>query len=146
MLTLARLATAPIQEKAMVAHSIRSEFVEAAVFLGGLAHPVRLLIVSRLMKGEASVGELEVALGLRQPTLSQHLAALREVGLVSGRRDARQVIYSVVDPRAPKIVRALSSLYALGQCCADVSPRDGSYAPSAMTRSRVQSNGSGGDR
>ncbi|QZO02355.1 metalloregulator ArsR/SmtB family transcription factor [Chenggangzhangella methanolivorans] len=85
----------------------------AGEFLKGLANPNRLMIAARLMAGEASVGELEASLGIRQPTLSQQLAGLRDAGLVEARRDAKQVFYRLVDHRAAEVVGVLQQIFGL---------------------------------
>jgi DNA-binding transcriptional ArsR family regulator len=56
----------------------------------------RLMVLWRLAEREASVGELALRVGLSQSALSQHLAKLRQDGLVSTRRD-RQTIYYALD-------------------------------------------------
>ena len=60
-----------------------------------LANPNRLLIVRMLFDGEQSVGSIETALGIRQPTLSNELGALRRRNLVQTRRDSRMIYYSL---------------------------------------------------
>lgn len=60
-----------------------------------LAEPTRRDILRRLLDGEASVGDLVGALGLTQPTVSKHLAQLREAELVSVREDGRSRIYAL---------------------------------------------------
>jgi ArsR family transcriptional regulator len=65
--------------------------LRASDFLKTLAHPHRLLILCHLAEGERSVGELERLLKLRQPTLSQQLARLREDGLVETRRTGKMI-------------------------------------------------------
>ena len=68
--------------------------IEASVaLLRALANPARLRIVLRLLQGECAVAELEAELSLRQPNLSQHLAELRDAGLVAARRESRSVFY-----------------------------------------------------
>jgi ArsR family transcriptional regulator len=67
-----------------------------AALLGAIAHPKRLAIVSALARRELCVCELVDALGLPQPLVSHHLAALRGAGLVRDRRDAHWVYYSLV--------------------------------------------------
>jgi DNA-binding transcriptional ArsR family regulator len=83
----------------------------ASELLRNLANPSRLAIICLLLEGERSVMELEAALGLHQPTLSQQLAVLRRAGLIAGRRTARQVYYRVSDERAAGIVAALRGLF-----------------------------------
>ena len=83
----------------------------ASSLLRSLGNPSRLAIVCLLLDGERSVMELEVALGIRQPTLSQQLTALRTAGLVVGRRTHRTVFYRVCDARAGRIVATLRELF-----------------------------------
>lgn len=63
-----------------------------------LADPSRRAIFESLMHGEAAVKELTSRFELSQPAISQHLAALRDAGLVNGRREGRCVYYRV-EPR-----------------------------------------------
>ena len=60
-----------------------------------LADPSRRAIFESLTQGEAAVNELTARFHITQPAVSQHLAALREAGLVQGRRDGRRVLYHV---------------------------------------------------
>jgi len=60
-----------------------------------LAEPTRRDILRRLLDGEASVGDLVDALGLTQPTVSKHLAQLRDAELVTVREDGRNRIYAL---------------------------------------------------
>jgi ArsR family transcriptional regulator len=79
----------------------------AAALFRALAHPMRVQIVYRLLDGEMSVTGLETELGLRQPNLSQQLGQLREAKLVTTRREAKSVFYSLTDDRVRAIVQAL---------------------------------------
>jgi DNA-binding transcriptional ArsR family regulator len=63
-----------------------------------LADPSRRAIFESLTRGEAAVKELTSRFDISQPAVSQHLATLKEAGLVSGRREGRQVYYRV-EPR-----------------------------------------------
>lgn len=102
--------------------------VEASVMLlRALANPARLRIALRLLNGECAVAELEADLGVRQPNLSQHLAELRDAGLVATRRESRSVFYRLTDG-AQRLAGAL--LYGFGG--AGVPPA----SASAVTRSR----------
>jgi DNA-binding transcriptional ArsR family regulator len=69
-----------------------------AGFFRALAHPVRIRILELLVKGDRSVQELQEALGLEQPVVSQHLAVLRASQIVSGRKEGVSVRYAVRDP------------------------------------------------
>jgi DNA-binding transcriptional ArsR family regulator len=66
-----------------------------------LADPSRRAIFESLTRGEAAVKDLTARFDISQPAVSQHLASLKEAGLVSGRREGRQVFYRV-DPRGMK--------------------------------------------
>ncbi|MDK2880777.1 MAG: hypothetical protein PWQ99_552 [Clostridia bacterium] len=73
-----------------------------------LAHPVRLCIVRGLMAQEScNVSHIQSCLEMPQSTISQHLAKLRSVGIIEGRRCGSEVYYSVVSEDSKKIVRAL---------------------------------------
>jgi DNA-binding transcriptional ArsR family regulator len=84
----------------------------ASELLSLLANPDRLAIVCLLLEGERSVGQIEVALRLHQPTLSQQIGTLRRAGLIAGRRSARHVVYRLTDPRAEAIVATLRGIYS----------------------------------
>jgi len=64
-----------------------------ADILKALAHPIRLAIVEALSGGEHCVCEIQPLLGITQSNLSQHLAILREQGIVDARKDGTRVIY-----------------------------------------------------
>jgi ArsR family transcriptional regulator len=73
----------------------------------GIADPKRLLIINALRDGERPVMELCEELQLSQANVSQHLAVLRDRGLVLARRDAQRVFYSLT---SEKITRAIDLL------------------------------------
>lgn len=79
----------------------------AADLLRALAHPMRLRILCRLLEGELAVAGFEGELGLKQPNLSQQLAALREAGLVATRREAKSIVYRLADRRVAGLLEAL---------------------------------------
>ena len=64
-----------------------------------LGHPARVRILELLREGERSVGALQAELGLDSGGTSQHLAALRRIGLVESRREGTSVYYRVDDQR-----------------------------------------------
>jgi DNA-binding transcriptional ArsR family regulator len=66
-----------------------------------LADPSRRAIFESLTRGEAAVKDLTARFAISQPAVSQHLAALKEAGLVNGRREGRRVFYRV-EPRGMK--------------------------------------------
>ena len=69
-----------------------------AAFFRALAHPVRIRILELLVRGERSVQELQEALGVDQPVVSQQLAVLRATNIVSGKKEGVSVRYTVRDP------------------------------------------------
>jgi len=85
----------------------RARAEEAAAMLKALSHPLRLLIAEHLLAGECTVSVMEDQLGIRQPNLSQYLGALREGGLVTPRREAKQIHYSLNTGRAMELVAFL---------------------------------------
>ena len=66
-----------------------------------LADPSRRAIFELLTRGEAAVKDLTARFDISQPAVSQHLATLKDAGLVNGRRDGRNVYYRV-EPRGMK--------------------------------------------
>ncbi len=87
----------------------RSE--DVAGYLKVLANPSRLLILCELNGSERSVSSLEAAVGLTQSALSQHLAKLRESGIVATRRDAQTIYYRLADPKAERIMATLYDIF-----------------------------------
>jgi DNA-binding transcriptional ArsR family regulator len=84
---------------------------EAANFLKKMANPNRLMILCSLIEGELSVGELNDRVPLSQSALSQHLAGLRKAELVSTRREAQTIYYSLKGDHAIKIVSVLQDIF-----------------------------------
>ena len=79
----------------------------ASEFLKALSHEARLVILCLLAEGEKSVSELEEALSLRQPAVSQQLARLRSDNLVDTRRDGKNIYYSLARPEVVEVIGAL---------------------------------------
>lgn len=91
----------------------RIEIAEkASELLRVLSNPKRLLILCYLADGELSVQQLQVATGLGQSTVSQQLAIMRGEKLVTARREAQSVYYSLDSSEAYAIIGTLQSLYA----------------------------------
>jgi ArsR family transcriptional regulator len=84
---------------------------EAAKLLRALGNERRLMILCQLTEGERSVGELLPLVGLSQSALSQHLAVLRDEGVVATRRDAQTIWYRIHDPAAMKVVATLAEIF-----------------------------------
>lgn len=83
----------------------------AAQLLKAMANPQRLMLLCLLNQGELSVGQLNETLALPQSSLSQHLAKLRDAGLVSTRRDAQTIYYALASVEVKAIIATLYSLY-----------------------------------
>lgn len=81
-----------------------------AGYLKLIAHPERLLMLCQMDEGEASVGELVALSGLSQSAVSQHLAKLRDEGIVTTRSDAQTRYYRLSDDRMRQIIAALHSV------------------------------------
>lgn len=83
----------------------------ASNLLKALSNEKRLMIVCSLYKGEKSVSELEILVGLSQSALSQHLARLRKDGLVKTRRDAQTIYYSMEHDATRDVLKCLYDIY-----------------------------------
>lgn len=86
-----------------------------ADFFKAMMHPVRLQILAILRDEEECVCHMEASLGLRQAYISQHLMVLRKAGLVSVRRDGRNVYYRVVVPEVFEIMDTASEIVTGGK-------------------------------
>tara|TARA_R110000868_G_scaffold167895_7_gene402407 strand:+ start:4272 stop:4583 length:312 start_codon:yes stop_codon:yes gene_type:complete len=85
---------------------------DAARMMRLLANEKRLLILCTLvMRKEVNVGELAGEVDLGMSALSQHLAKLREDGLVEARKESQQVYYRISNPDAAKILKVLKDIY-----------------------------------
>jgi ArsR family transcriptional regulator, virulence genes transcriptional regulator len=93
------------------AEQMRAHAGDAAQLLKALANDKRLLILCMLVDGEHSVGQLNARLELSQPALSQHLALLREQGLVRTRRDAQTIYYMLAEGPVETLLLALHGIY-----------------------------------
>ena len=84
---------------------------QATRLLKSLANPSRLLVLCALVTREHTVGELEELTGLSQSAVSQHLARLRDDGLVSTHREAQRIYYSLDNPKVTAILGTLHDIY-----------------------------------
>jgi len=92
--------------------ALQENAAEAARLLRLLANERRLLLLCHLVgAGEMTVSALASALGLSQPALSQHLAMLREDGLVATRKASQAVFYRLAHPKAARLLEMLRDLY-----------------------------------
>jgi DNA-binding transcriptional ArsR family regulator len=82
-----------------------------ATFFGALAHPVRIRLLEVLVaSGEHSVQELQRALGIEQPIVSQQLARLRASGIVIAKRQGSSTRYAVADPMLGDLLRVAKQI------------------------------------
>ena len=82
-------------------------FDREAEILKVLGHPVRLKIIAGLMSQSCNVKKIWECLGLPQATVSQHLALLKNKGIIDGRREGVEVFYQVVSDEARAVVMAM---------------------------------------
>lgn len=88
----------------------RDRAVKAADKLKVYAQPQRLMILSCLLRGERTVGEIDAATGIGQPALSQQLAELRRNELVKTRRASKQIWYDLADDKVCLCVRSMEAI------------------------------------
>lgn len=77
---------------------------EVAGLLKLVANEQRLVLLCRLREGEASVGELVQLCRLSQSSVSQHLAKMREGGILQTRRDAQTIFYRLANPHVEALM------------------------------------------
>jgi ArsR family transcriptional regulator, virulence genes transcriptional regulator len=95
----------------------------ASNLLKALANRHRLMIICQLVDAEQSVGDLAAFLGIRESTVSQHLALLRKDGLVETRRDGQTIWYRISSGPAREVVKTLYRVFcAKTPACQPKSP------------------------
>jgi ArsR family transcriptional regulator len=98
--------------EAFTPQALEDKTAEVADILRALANERRLAILCKLVeRGEASVNSLAAAVGLSQSALSQHLARMREEGLVTFRRESQTLWYRIADPRIEELLATLHKLF-----------------------------------
>ncbi len=90
---------------------MESRAEEAARLLSALGQSKRLMVLCRLVDTEMSVGALAESVGLGQSALSQHLARLRDLGIVATRREAQTIYYRLASDNARRLIGLLYELY-----------------------------------
>lgn len=83
----------------------------AATLLRLLGNERRLMVLCQLANGELSVSEIQARVGLSQSALSQHLALLREEGVVATRRESQAIYYRIIDHAAMRVIETLAELF-----------------------------------
>jgi ArsR family transcriptional regulator len=96
------------EDKAMVTTQLQAF---KARFFRALAHPARIRILETLAKGDRSVQELQEALGLEQPVVSQQLAVLRNQGIVTSEKLGLSVRYSLRDPAIEELLSVARRIF-----------------------------------
>lgn len=94
-----------------IAEMPQADAARAAAFLRSLANEHRLQILCHLAAGEKSVGELNQFFPLSASAFSQHLAVMREQGLVKFRKEAQTIFYSIADPDTLNFVSLLKDKF-----------------------------------
>ncbi len=87
-----------------------AQFKAQAEVFKALAHPGRLLMVDELSRGERCVCELAAMVGSEMPTVSRHLAQLRNAGIVADEKRGAQVFYRLVTPCVMNFFQCVSSV------------------------------------
>ena len=91
---------------------LTDQSAKASALLRALANQQRLLILCHLaVNGEMSVTAIGQRMPLSQSALSQHLARLREEGIVDFRREAQTIFYHIADPKAARLLEVLHDIY-----------------------------------
>tara|TARA_B100000678_G_C18046557_1_gene436901 strand:+ start:378 stop:713 length:336 start_codon:yes stop_codon:yes gene_type:complete len=94
--------------------SLNRNVDQAAKLLSTMGNARRLQIICILLNSEIAVGALAEKIGLSQSALSQHLAKLRKLNLVTARRDAQHLYYSLSSEAAVKVLETLEDIYGDG--------------------------------
>jgi ArsR family transcriptional regulator, virulence genes transcriptional regulator len=96
---------------------------QASELLKSLANRHRLLILCQLVDGERSVGDLAAFVGVRDSTVSQHLALLRKDGLVQARREGQTIYYAIASDPARQVLETLFAVYcSAAPICVEPAP------------------------
>lgn len=98
---------------------LRRSAQAACTLMKALSNPDRLMLLCQLAEGERNVGELEQALGIAQPTLSQQLTVLRSESLVATRREGKNIYYRLASPQALAVMQVLHAQF----CASAPDPR-----------------------
>lgn len=94
-------------QKLLVRSISPEQLARAAEIIKLLGHPDRLKILEVLERGEATVSEIQDTLGLPQAIVSQHLAKMRGLNVVSARREGNHVYYRVVEPKVQHVLECI---------------------------------------
>lgn len=87
------------------------DILQASLAMKAIAHPLRLKILCVLGEKEVSVQDIVDDVGTSQSNISQHLAILRDKGVLTTRKDANRVYYRIGDPRTLKLVGMMRDVF-----------------------------------
>ena len=100
----------------IVALMTRDEDIDrASRSLKAMSHPLRLKILCTLGENEISVQDIVESVGTSQSNISQHLAILRDKGILSARKDANRVYYKVGDQRTLRLIGMMREVFCSAQ-------------------------------
>jgi len=88
----------------------QEQFERQAIICKAFANPTRLHLVDMLLRGGRWAAELQSGLGISKANLSQHLAVLKSAGVVSTRREGKQLYCGVAIPEVKQTMGALRSI------------------------------------
>lgn len=108
-----KLTTMPASKKqaSITPEQLREHIGGACALLKALANEDRLMLLCHLAVQRRNVGELEAITGIRQPTLSQQLAVLRQEAVVETEKEGKYVYYRLANDDAVRIMRTLWNIY-----------------------------------
>ncbi|KYH33994.1 HTH-type transcriptional repressor SmtB [Clostridium tepidiprofundi DSM 19306] len=89
----------------MITKEYKDKLRNTSEILKAIGHPTRLCIVCKLMQRELNVSEMQECLVMPQSTVSQHLSILKSRGIIEGRRNGSEVIYSLVNEEVKDVVK-----------------------------------------
>lgn len=90
------------------------DIMQASLAIKAIAHPLRLKILCVLGSKEVSVQDIVDDVGTSQSNISQHLAILRDKGVLCTRKDANRVYYRISDQRTLKLVEMMRDVFCTG--------------------------------
>jgi ArsR family transcriptional regulator, virulence genes transcriptional regulator len=100
-----------LAERPMDLKDMEAKANEAATLLAAMANPTRLLILCTLVNGEKPVHELVAQSGISQSAVSQHLTKMRNLKLVTTRRDAQSIYYRLASEVVRRVLEVLYEMY-----------------------------------
>jgi DNA-binding transcriptional ArsR family regulator len=90
---------------------LNAQIVDVSDLLKSMGHPIRLKILCLLRENELPVGELQAKIQTTNGNISQHLAILRNQGIIACRKDANFIYNSISDPRVLLLMGTLKTLF-----------------------------------